>query len=405
MSYIKARLRVLKNRNLLFHMINCFLATLGHGMAHILMMWMVLENNNSIAAAALLMGCLWLPGVVLAPIIGVITDRFERKPLLMFNYFLRALSLFIAAFCFYVSPSLNILYLLSIMVGTCMALHMPLTVALIREITTEEDLFYANATVDMAYEIGFMIGMTLGGAAIAILSNTTSLILNGILFVGAMGFTMAMRVPKRRDPNESKSTLASYFKDAHDGLIYLRQRPHLAKIYTLQMVLMVCYTTAPILLAPFVKGVLMGDAKDLGIIEAAFSVGMVLGSLITPYLARRFSENKIFVQLSFGLLVSYFLFMFCSNTFEACMIYIAIGFCLSTWALCMTRAQKNTDGDYQGRLQATFNAFTGIAILLTYAMVSLLSVWIPIQFAYGAQVVFAIAALGLVFAVNRLEDL
>ncbi|MDF1760082.1 MAG: MFS transporter [Coxiellaceae bacterium] len=400
MSHLQQRLALFKIQPFRLYVLSCVIAMLGNGLSYIAMTWLVLQLKNSITSVTIVMFCFWLPTVVLGPFAGVLVDRYPRKPLFVVTNFARALLLIVFGFYEYYHPSLYGLYLLSLLQGVVFSLVLPVIMALIREIVAEKQLLIANATVDIGYEIGNVMGMATAGFVIALVSMAGTLILDGFFFVIAGLLSIAMRVDHKEKINETALSVKSIFADMRLGFSYVAKRRPLIVIYTIQLLVMVAFMTVPILIAPFASNVLKANVSEFGMIEAALSVGVIIGGFTVPWIAEKYGLLRVIMVLLIVLAAAFAVFSFNRSIVIAEELNLVIGYALAVWPLIMTKAQELTELDFQGRVQSTFNCLSGAGILLIYCLVDFGSHWMSLTQLYWIEVVFS--ALGVILIVfNR----
>ncbi len=400
MSHLQQRLTLFKIQPFRLYVLSCVIAMLGNGLSYIAMTWLVLQIHNSITSVTIVMFAFWLPTVLLGPFAGVLVDRYPRKPLYVITNFARAVLLIAFGFYEYWHPSLYSLYLLSLLQGVVFSLVLPVIMALIREVVEEKQLLAANATVDIGYEVGNVIGMASAGFVIAMLSMAGTLVVDGLFFVVAGVLSLLMRVEHRQQPRKDSISVKNVFTDMRSGFTYLLSRRPLIAIYTLQLLVIVAFMTVPILIAPFASTLLKANVSEFGMIEASLSVGVIVGGLIVPWIAEKFGLMRLVMMLLVVLAGAFALFSFNRQVVVAEELNLIIGFALAVWPLIMTKAQELTDLAYQGRVQSLFNSLSGAAILVVYCLVDIGSHWISIDHLYWVEVLFSLIGV-LLIALNR----
>ncbi|WED43961.1 MFS transporter [Legionella cardiaca] len=370
--------------------LSCMLAMFGNGLTYIVMVWALIRFDASVVSTAILMTCFWLPNVVLGPFLGVLADRWNRKKLLLATVGLRAVCLFgfaVVVYHDYATPFA--IYFLATLIGTLLAAYIPVAMAFVREIIKgEEDLLYANAMLDTAYEVGAALGMGGAGLILAGTSFATCFIINSACYLLAALFILL--IPYSREVEE-KTVVESFSMQFIKGGRYIIRRFPLLLIYLVQGLFFVCYMTAPVLLAPYAKSVLHSNVTQFGWLEASLSAGIIFGGFVSPWLATRFSLTRvIFGQVMLGVLSFYF-FSHTQNTEWAIFYHFLLGFSFSSWALLTTLAQEMTDLSYQGRVQSLFNSLSGaVIIFFYYALVHWRS--IPVAKLYSAEIIMLLLA-------------
>ena len=333
----RTRLQLLTNPSFYWFAISCFLTSLGAGISYLALSWGVLQVHDAVAAVSMLMLSFWLPNVLLGPILGVFADKHSRKWLIICANGVRGTILIFFGLLFRHYVTVHFVHLLMIMLGLAFSLYLPAAIALIREIVQAEDLLYANSINNIAYELGFALGMGSAGFIVHLVAVPMTLFLVGIIFIIS---TLAMRRVKVITLNNVKKKSNPVHQDFKLGLKYLYQNKRLIIIYCVQLLLLVAFMTTPVLLAPFAKNVLHANASEFGGIEASLSGGIIVGGLFMPWLAKRIGLYHCIILFCFLLGIFFIWFSLNRHIIIADVIYFCLGIGLSVWPLIVTRAQQ-----------------------------------------------------------------
>ena len=396
MSHFKKRLQLLSYPSLRWYLFSCFVASIGAGLTYISITWMTLLDKNSVSSVAIGMLCFWSPGVLFGPFMGVLVDRFPRRNyLLAGSNWIRAIALVIFSYYLFHHHSLMAIYILSFIQGLFFSLFFPAAFRLTREMVPHRKLLYANATIDMMFEGGNIIGMGLAGLLIALMTAAGTLMANAGLFVLA---GIALFFIKEDDPNITYNDDVKFnlIQDFKDGLTYIFTNPAILVIYSIQLFVFLEYLTAPVLLAPYARNILHANAAQFGYIEAALSVGAVTGGIFLSWFADRFGLMRTMFTSTIISGAAYIYFSLNHSILTAEVLYFVLGVCFAMWPLIITRAQHITDIDYQGRVQSCFNSISGILMILTYWGVKIASEYTTIRVLYWLEVVFALISIALI---------
>jgi DHA3 family macrolide efflux protein-like MFS transporter len=361
-SYLKKRVELFSHPGFGHYVAGCSLAMFGNGLTYIVMTWVLMNYQSSVSSVALLMGCFWLPNIALGPLFGVIADRINRKMLLLIANGLRALILSLFALFAVVKLNAVMIYALAFITGSILSLYIPAAMSFVREIVPKEKLLYANATVDVAYEVGAVAGMGVAGFVLAMTSVQMCFLINA----GCYAFATLLIMMIKHEPKVKRRKKVSMQKDFLLGFKYLTKKIPLLMIYTVQMLFFVSYMTAPVLLAPFAKTVLHTTVGQFGWIEAAMSLGAVVGGIASPYFAEKLGFLRVILIETIIAIISFILFSHNTQVLLSVELYFFIGFSFSAWALMITYAQELTSLAFQGRVQSLFNSLSGIMILVFY---------------------------------------
>ena len=396
MAFVSKRLQLLSQPAFRWYFTSCLLATFGSGLIYVTLSWLVLQADNSVAAVSILMLCFWVPTVLLGPFLGVVADRYSHKWLTVGGNAIRGIALIFFSSHFNQHISAYLIYFLMVLLGIGFSVYLPAAIALIREVVVSDDLVYANSTIDIAYEIGNVAGMGLAGFFVAWLSPAPTILVTGIIFIFSTLTLMRVK-PTLQKTKKAKISYRFIADDFRLGLVYLRNHPKLIVIYSVQLLILVSFMTTPVLLAPFVKNVLHGSVSQFGQIDAALSVGVVIGGIFMPWIADRWGLTKTLMLFCFLLPIFFAWFGANRAIAGAEILYFFIGLCLAVWPLMVTKAQHLTEFRFQARMQSIFNSLSGILILLIYLFVNIGSYYISVQWMYIFEVLLIFSTFCLLW--------
>ena len=258
----------------------------------------------------------------------------------------------------------------------------------VRELVTENDLLIANSFVDIAYEVGYVAGTGFAGLIMSYLSIPACFFVNALCYCAAV-LLLCFKHHSKRSREIRQSIWAQFVL----GWQYIKKRPLLLIIYLVQTLFFISYMTTPVLLAPYAKNILHTNLSQFGWMEGILSIGIIVGSMISPWLANKLTINNVIILYLLIGSMGFFLFSH-TNSINHAIIYNAlIGCSFSNWALIATLAQEMTDIHYQGRVQALFNALSGVLIIAFYYV---MTTWdqSPLSSLYSVEIfIFAIAIL------------
>ena len=397
---LKTRYRLFFIQPFLYFALSGVLATLGNGLIYITVSWLAYEKMNSISGVALMMFCIWLPTILFGPFFGVCADKYNRKYLMIMSNIIRGLAVIGFVMIYHTGLHTNI-FVLAAILGVFVSFYMPAAVPMISTIVPEKDLMNANATIDMLYELGTIIGMGMSGFLILYLGIMNTLALGGFLFLLAGVFNWLMHCKSSDCYGMINKEKNSFIDDYVSSLKYLKNNAYLLGIYSIQTCIMILLMTVPILLLPYTKEILKVGADKFSILEAIFSVGVFIGCLISPILCRLIKIKGTLLLLMIGMAISLHIFSINENLYISYIFYFIIGFGLSSWGLSLTQAQILADKEFQGRLQSTFNSISGIGVLAIYLLITFRTDFLNIQEMYVFQSGIALCAILIILLVRE----
>lgn len=359
---LQKRWQLLKNPDYRNFCISGLLATFGAGFSFITLSFYGYRDNDGLTGIISLFIAWWLPSVVLAPIVGSLVDRYNGKHLIIISSIVRGVVLLALFASFKIGWHVNILAV-AVIQGVFNALYMPSAIPLVYRLVEEDELLRANATVDVVYELGFILGLGLSGVMLLYVAIDNLLVVAGVLMVlsGMMIFRL-----KTKNTQPPKTEKTAWYQDFAQSLSYLKHHPLLLLPYSTQVVIKMLMMSISTLLLPYVHEVLHRDTKTFSKYEIVYSVGAIAGGLISPILSEkvgdRWALRILLIIMGIGLL----LMSMNRDWLIGLPIYFLVGVGLASWAVAVTEAQKVCPVEYQGRMQATFDGINGIFVMAVY---------------------------------------
>ncbi|WP_375649212.1 MFS transporter [Bartonella sp. AA78NXGY] len=366
-SNLKERIALFENRTFLYFTLSGLFATFGSGLNYITLSWIAYNQTGSIRGVALMMLFLWTPGIIFAPIFGILADKYNRKTQIIISNLVRGLVIVGWVMLWHFGIEIELM-VLSALLGIFIPFYMPSAISLIQSIVLKEQLINANATIDMVYELGTIVGMGLSGFILSYAGTKGTLLIGGIFFIIAGLFNFAMKVPKNR--RSKKQNQQNWWENYTASLHYFKQNPALFVPYISQMIIMTLLMTIPVILVPYIQEVLHADNRTFAIFEVLYSMGVLTGAFFSPLLCKVLSIRKTLAILLAFMAIGLAILSVNTHNFVVFPVYFMIGFGLSSWALSISLSQLSCDPEYQGRLQASFNGISGCLILGVYLIMA-----------------------------------
>ncbi|WP_273717531.1 MULTISPECIES: MFS transporter [Bartonella] len=390
---LKERAALFENRAFLYFTLSGLFATFGNGLNYIALSWLAYNQTSSIRGVALMMLFLWAPSILFAPFLGVLADKYNRKMQIITSNLVRGLVIVGWVMLGYFGMEIDLM-ILSALLGIFISLYMPSAVPLIQSIVPKKQLINANATIDMVYELGTIIGMGFSGFILACAGTKGTLLIGGIFFIIAGLFNFAMKVPEnQRSKNQNQQ---NWWENYRASLHYFKQNSVLFMPYISQMIIMTLLMTIPVILVPYTQEVLNADSRTFAIFEALYSMGVFTGALLSPFFCKVLSIRKTLALLLAVMAIGLAILSVNAHTLVVFPVYFMIGFGLSSWALSISLSQLSCDPEYQGRLQASFNGLSGCFILGVYLIMASDSSSISPQSIYFLQSIVALVGIFIV---------
>lgn len=275
-----AALRIRDFRRLL---VGQFVATLGDQMIGVALGWQLYEQTHSAFALGLVGLVEIIPVMLLALPAGLLSDRMNRKHIVVVMRFVLALCYLGLALLTTTHSPVALLYGCIFAIGVARALYGPASSTLI-PLTIPEDQFAGAVTWSSnAWQLAAAAGPALGGFVIAISRSATPVYLFGmvgaLIYVLSVGAIYGLPVAPRSSVPDRK---AEGLEGLADGIRFLKRSPVLLATITLDL-FAVLLGGATALLPVYAKDILAVGPVGLGWLRAAPSIGAVLMALFLAH--------------------------------------------------------------------------------------------------------------------------
>lgn len=270
-------LAALKHRNYRLFFSGQVVSLVGTWMQRLAMSWLIyrLTKDPLLFGVATFIG--QVPMLVLAPLAGVLLDRWDKRRVLIATQTSAMLqAAILAALVFLGWDSIGLVILLSFVLGVVNTLDMPARQSFVVEMVEDRaDLPNAIALNSFMVNLGKIIGPVVAGSFIALFGEAWCFALNSLSYIGVIVAFVLMRT----NASNVKPQRMPVLKEMREGVRYVFSIRHIRSVILLLAVMSIVampYTD----MMPFVATrILHGDAHTLGWMRAATGVGAVIGGL------------------------------------------------------------------------------------------------------------------------------
>jgi MFS family permease len=272
-------LRPLKSRDFAFLWAGMTISIVGDGIYMVALPFLVFQISNLPTALAAV-GAAWtIPQVVFLLLAGVVTDRFDRRRVLIASDLVRALAIGVAG-GLSVAGVLELwhLYILVAIFGAGEAFFMPAFGAIVPQVVPKDQLVEANSLDQFVRPIGMRLaGPVIGGLVVAVAGPGEAFIIDAATFVFSAVMVMAMR----RRTRAEVSTSTSVAIELREGFGFIRTKPWLWGGLLATALGQFAFYGPWVVLVPFViRNSLDGSASNYAWVLAAGGVAAILVSIL-----------------------------------------------------------------------------------------------------------------------------
>ncbi len=340
-------------RNYRIYASGSLVSNVGTWMGRVGQDWLVLTQltDHSSSALGIVTGLQFLPFLLLAPVTGMIADRFSKRRILLTTQSLLGISaLVLAVLTLTGHVELWHVYLIAFLQGVATAVDNPARQSFVSEMVPKDRLANAVALNSASFNAGRLIGPAVAGLVIAALGTGWALLVNGLSFAFVLASLLAMRVrdltpvPRARGKGQIRQ-----------GLVYVRSRPDVMLVMALVFVLGTFgmnfqITTALMATKEFHEG-----PTGYGMLGSIMAIGSLAGALLAA--RRKTPRLRILLLALAGFTVSTAIGALAPTYEIFALALIPIGLSsLTALTTANAMVQLSVDPQMRGRVMAIYMA-------------------------------------------------
>jgi hypothetical protein len=275
-------LRPLRHRDFALLWVGMTVSLIGDGIYFVAIPFQVFALSNAPTALAAVGAAFSIPQVVFLLVGGVVTDRFDRRKVLLASDLTRGLAIgAIGLLSITENLTLTQVFALAAIYGAGEAFFMPAFGAIVPDVVPSDLLVQANSLDQFVRPVAFrLIGPLVGGLIIATPFGVGgALVLDAWTFVFSAGAVFLMRPLAARASGDAVRT--SVLQELRDGFRFVRSKTWLWGGFLASALGLLAFYGPWQVLVPFViRNELGGDAGDFGLVLAAGGAGSIAISAV-----------------------------------------------------------------------------------------------------------------------------
>ena len=335
--------------------------------------------------SATLMGTLlmisMIPGAILGPLGGVISDNYSRKKIIVWSDLICAASVLSFAGLFLFIPDntnalLISLFAVSIIVAISRSFFGPAVLAAIPDIVPIKKIKAANSISQSSNQLAGFISLGLGGVLYRILGGPLLFFIDGLsyLYSGLVQLLMIIpqELPKKND--DLKGRLVELKKSIFEGFNYIWERKGMRRSFMLISTLNFFYAPVIIALPFYVEDVLYLSTDWYGYILAAYSAGAIIGYLLINLInVPKMQRGHLMATLLILLSMSNYAMGMAQIPYLALIIALFSGVFLGYINVnIINQLQVNTGQEMRGRVFGNLNTLTAGIMPISFGLSGIL---------------------------------
>ncbi|WP_288222061.1 MFS transporter [uncultured Clostridium sp.] len=397
----------MKNKNFIIIVIGQIISLFGNAIQRFSMSLYLLEFTGSTATFANILAISTIPYVLFAPIAGMLSDKVNRKKIMVYLDFFCAALIGIYAFILISGRDSEfivgtVMFILSI----CFTLYGPAVTASIPQVVEEEKLTSANGIINQVGSIVNFAGPIIAGILYGIFGIKIIVAVNAISFLFAAIMEMFLDIPDvQREKSDNKVFSFGFVKDSFVDMnktfkYLLKEKKVILSIILSYALCNIFLVPVLSIVAPYFINVYLGLSSEIyGIVEAICVLGMILGGLLISIRPKMFSMKKVhytYFPMLLGVILMTLLPSINTNKISLAGIFAigGLGIMLSlaiSNVLTLTFIQKEVPENVLGKVSAFSTAVATISVA-------------PGQLLYG-QVIEIGMSLSMIFFLTVLANI
>ena len=273
----------LRIRNIRVYMIGQSVNLLGDWMQQTAQAWVVWELTHQLTALGIVAFLSQIPFFIFGPWVGIMSDKFDRKKILIITQFLTMLFAFILAFLIQTNRLvIDDVYILAFLLGTATAFNVTAEQAFIGDIAGTGNIRNAIALNNIINQITRLIGPAFAGWLIAAIGTAPSFWFNG--FSAIISIICILFIHSKQEIKKPEGSGLSQFKE---GLTFIHNQKLLRLIILFAAIQTFFGMSIVQLLPAYSTEILKGNAKTLGQMLGSAGAGALTGIIIVlPFMQK-----------------------------------------------------------------------------------------------------------------------
>ncbi len=382
-SSMKDLLQIRNYRYLLFGQA---IAMLGDGVYTLALVWSMKELTGSSVHMAYVLAAGVIPTIILGIFAGVIVDRGNQKNIMLAADIFRSLALF-GLFTLFVLDLLApwMLIVSAFIVSSFSAFFTPARAVAIRSIVPDELMIRAQSASSTVQVVTGLAAPVIAGILLAI-GLRFAFLFNAIMFLLSFVFIRLINQPELLAKKPGKLNRSVFMTDLKEGFHTIIRAPILRAMIIYLVLINFMFAPVELLLPAYVN-----NPSQLAIIEVAFFIGILTGSIAINFFADRPKIYPIVIGLLMILLPFAGLGVITNFIISCLFIGLAgagstlVNITLST--LFMVKIPREVIGRSQSTMRVLLEGVNPASLLLAGILMTFISV---------QQMFLAIAAFGII---------
>lgn len=278
--------------------------------------WIVYEITNNAAWSAIMYGINRIPSIVVTPLAGAWVEGRNKKRIMVVTDIIRAVCVAVVATGYLLEVlNVGILVATTVIISTMEAFRGPANTALTPKILEKEYYEYGMSLMSTLCSVVELIGMGIAASIIALIGTAGAIYVDVVTFL-LSAFIIVTVNTKEQDLRKQKFNVKEYLHTLQDGFSYARKEKIVLFFCGIVIYLNAVLVPLNSLQAPLAGEILGAGAEILSILGISVTLGMLLGTMVYPLLAKRMNAKGYLALCCSGIGLYYVGFVVCQPLYE-----------------------------------------------------------------------------------------
>lgn len=351
--------------------VGSFISSIGSGLTDFGLAIFILKLTGSVGITGIFAICAFLPSILLAPVGGVLADRYDRRLMMILGELFSGLTLLICLVAVMSpKPSLVMICIGVAISSVFSALTEPAFKATISDLLSEEDFARAGGMVQLAASAKLLISPAAAGLLLQVTPMSSLIILDMLTFFTTVLIIAFVRkgliIKKRATAN------LGFLSEMSGGITAIRGKKGIKTMIIIMTITTFCLGFVQMLSKPLIMAI--AGERELGILTTVIALGMMAGSLIISMIKQPKSYVRMLSLGLFGCGVFFSLIGISENL----VLIAGFGFMMFAFMPAIqigaeVLIRTNLDNAVQGRAFGLIGLITQMGYILAFMAAGILS--------------------------------
>lgn len=270
------------NKNYLILVIGQVISLFGSGIQRFALSLYLLDLTGNASIFANILALSIVPIIVLSPFAGILSDRADRRKIMVVLDFLSGITIAVYAVVLFADKdNIYIVGTVMVILSGLSTMYQPAVNASIPLIVKDDELVAANGVVQQVSSLSNFLGPILAGMLYGLFGIKVIILINGISFFFSAIMELFLAIPYTK-PEKMESSWKLFVSEMREGVSYLKhENKHVLRLVEASGLYNLFLVPVFTVCAPYIIKVMLSMSSQVyGVSEGIMAMGMIIGGMI-----------------------------------------------------------------------------------------------------------------------------